>query len=205
MITLFLSLCYTLYLYSDIFVEAIKSASSSGPIILVAAKLFVFGSYHREICEIHNAIVKLHYVCRDRYSHVLHNQSFLYCSTCFFYLFGPFVIYVLYSEKVLVIPIEVPFIDSETLTGFFVTSGYEVVCSVMAVMLLGSTEALLIVFSFSGAAYAELVMLKCENLTRIISLHERKSNRTTEEDVINALKETIIVGQSFDKYNCLIL
>lgn len=216
MITLFLSLCYTLYLYSDIFVEAIKSASSSGPIILVAAKLFVFGSYHREICEIHNAIVKLHYVCRDHYSHVLHKwtlrikftvwcQSFLYCSTCFFYLFGPIVIYVLYSEKVLVIPIEVPFIDSETLTGFFVTSGYEVVCSVMAVMLLGSTEALLIVFSFSGAAYAELVMLKCENLTRIISLHERKSNRTTEEDVINALKETIIVGQSFDKYNCLIL
>lgn len=209
-VTLFSSLCYTLYVYSDNFVEAIKSASSSGPILLVVAKLFVFGSYHRQICDIHNEIVKLHCICRERYSRVLHKwtrrikitvwcQSVLYCSTGFFYLFGPIVIYALYSEKVLVIPIEVPFIDSDTLIGFIVTSGYEVVCSVLAVLMLCSTDALLIVFSFNGAAYAELVALKCENFTRIISRHQSDPDKVTEEDVINALKETIIVGQSFDR------
>lgn len=209
-VTLFTSLCYTLYLYSDNFVEAIKSASSSGPIILVAAKLFVFGSYHAEICEIHKEIVKLHCICRDRYSQILYKwtcrikitvlcQSLLYCSTCFFYLFGPIVIYALYGERMLVIPIEVPFVGSDTLTGFVVTSVYEVLCSVLAVMMLCSTDALLIVFSFSGAAFAELVALKCDNLTRIISHHERGSNESTEEDVLNALKETIIAGQSFDR------
>lgn len=209
-VTLFTSLCYTLFLYSDNFVEAIKSASSSGPIILVVAKLIVFGSYHRQICEIHNEIVKLHCMCRDRYAQILYKwtrrikitvwcQSFLYCSTCFFYVFGPIVIYALYGEKVLVIPIEVPFIGSDTLIGFIVTSGYEVVCSILAGMMLCSTDALLIVFAFTGAAYAELVAVKCENLTKIITSHERNSDRTTEEDVINALKETIIVGQSFDR------
>lgn len=204
-------LIYTLFIYRDNFIEFVKTASASGPIVLITAKLTTLAMNYREIYNIHQTIIKLHMNSRDVFTKILDVWTsrlsltaniclVLYLGTGVFFVLGPIAIYYLYGEKMLVIPVEPPFIDVKNWTGFLVTSAYEVLCSVYAVAVLGSVDAMFIAFCFTAVGYMEMVGMKCEKLTEKIEMLEDKSAKIAEKDITNALKDIIIAGLELDRF-----
>lgn len=204
-------LLYTLFIYRDNFIEFVKTASASGPIILITGKLTTLATNYRAIYKIHQHIIKLHLNGRDVFTKALNIWTIrlsvianmcliLYLGTGVLFVLGPIGVYFIYGEKMLVIPVEPPFIDIQNWTGFLITSGYEVLCSIYAVAVLGSVDAMFIAFCFTCVANIDMVGIKCEKLTENIEKLEDKSSKITENDVTNSLKDVIIAGLELDRF-----
>lgn len=202
---------YTMFIYRDNFIECVKTATTSGPVALVTAKIVTLATNSRAIYEIHQKNMKLHLNSRDIYTKCLNIWTkrmsltanicmILYKSTGALFILGPIAVYVLNGEKILVIPVQPPFIDITNWTGFLITSAYEVQCSIWASAILASVDATFIVLCFTGVAYLDMIGLKCEKLTENIEKLEDKSSKITEKDVSNLLKDIIHTGLALDRF-----
>lgn len=162
--------------------------------------------YGKELNALHKEVIRMHRICNGPYKECLNLwtnriilaakvKCFLYFCTLFLILLAPIILYYGYNEMILLLPVEVPFLDFTTGTGFFITNLYLLLCSAMATIVLFSVDTLFLVFCFIASAHLELVRIKSQELTKELVKNSGRSNKR----ISHLLKSTIYAGRCADR------
>lgn len=192
--------------------ELLKCACVFGPPAQSALKLLTLHFFKHELYTLHRATIDFYRKCPPdlcvqlalwtRRSELAVKFIFvLYCMTGVFFVIGPLIIYVVYGEKMLVIPVHIPGVDVEELKGFLYTTAYEIFCSFMAVLGLLSVDLVFVILCISGVIELELIMAMCKRLNVTIQATKKSTDGSKIHQRVTAtLRDTVITTQQADKY-----
>lgn len=193
-------------------VELLKCACVFCPPSQSLLKLLTLQFFKHELYTLHRATVDFYRKCPPdlggkmalwtrRLELAVKFITALYLSVGILFIVGPIIIYVVYGEKMLVIPTYIPGVDVEELNGFLYTTAYEIFCSLMAVLGLLSVDLVFVIFCICGVIELELCMTMCNRLNLTIQASKNCTDGSKIHQRVTAtLRDTVIATQQADKY-----
>lgn len=146
---------------------------------------------HRTMCGVYSDSLMEWALRIDRVSRI---QAAIYGTTaivCFSY---PVILYLSSGERGYIVLCFLPFLDINSLLGYYVNTVYQFVLGMITVCSLYGVDLMMINLLFTGAAYIDSVKHECDRLSAELVKTKRNAKK------ISALLLTVVVrGQETDR------